>query len=499
MKKTRLLGLFCAALLAVNPVYGLLVQPVDAAAEFHAKGISYVDSAQTLANPERGFYKIRKIVLDQPYQAENDLTANGKLASQFRSVVRLGYTLVEFQIDLGALAGEGETPDQPLSTEHLAQIDRAFDQMRENGLKAVLRMAYDTDGKENPEPQQFETILSHLDQLKAVLQENSDVIYTVEAGMLGSYGEWHSGKYLTDKHKRQVIDKLLEVFPQDRAILLRRPQFYRDQFGDSALTDRLAYSGTGRARIGFHNDAFLASESDMGTYRSWNREKELSWLSQHTQFVPFGGEAINASSSYNDLDNALKELGQTHCQYLNATYDVAVKDKWQATAYQGNDTAYRGSDGLKYIEDHLGYRYVLRSSSVSSSVKQGTVFKVNLKIENTGFGNLVNPRPVELVLEKDGTEYAAKLFADPRSWKAGKTSSLTLLMQAPGSIEPGNWNLYLRLPDAEQSLAGQNAYSIRFANEGLYSEQVGGNYIGSIQVKKTIFANHSKKFEQINR
>lgn len=498
-KTTKFVGFVCAAVLAANPVYGVLTQDACAAGSAEMQKISYTDSAQTIANPERGFYKIRKIVLDQPYRQENDLTQNGKLASQFRSVARLGYTLVEFQIDLGALAGDGETPDQLLSADHLAQIGRGFSQMRENGLKSVLRITYDTEGRDNPEPEEFSTILQHLDQLAPVLRENADVIYTVEAGMLGAYGEWHSGKYLSNDEKQQVVGKLLEILPEDRTVLLRRPQFYRDLYGTSPLTWFDAYSGADSARVGFHNDAFLASDSDMGTYRTWTRDQELSWLNSHTQFVPFGGEAINAGSLYNDFENALEELGLTHCQYLNGTHDTAVKDKWGASVYSGDEEEYQGIDGLKYIQDHLGYRFVLRNSSVSSWVKQGTVFSVTLEIENTGFANLTNQRTAELVLEQNGVEYAAELTADPREWKAGNTTKLKLLMQAPGKLTPGEWNLYLRLPDADGELAQRSEYSVKFSNEGIYNAELDGNYLGSIQVKRSIFANPSKPFLQVNR
>lgn len=458
--------------------------------------IAYTDSAQTIANPERGFYKIRKLVLDSPYNADNDSTLDGSLYSQFRSLRKISYSLVEFQIDLGAFAGSGTGVEQALTEAHLAQIQRAFDLMQQNGLKAVMRIAYDFEGNSNPEPEALETVLYHIDQLKPVLTANADLIYVMEAGMLGPYGEWHSSRFLAVDEKQQVLDHLLDSLPENRSILLRRPQFYRDIYGGNPLTEKVAFSQRNNARIGFHNDAFLSTENDMGTYRTLSREEELDWLDVHTQYVPFGGEAIRAESSYNDFDNAIYEMQQVHCQYLNGTYDVNVKNKWKGSTYLGEETAYWGQDGLKYIEDHLGYRFVLKDSRISASAVQGGRFFMELSIENTGFGNLLNTRQSQLVLEQDGVVFETELQVSPRDWNAAQTTKFTVEMQLPSEIGEGDWNIYLRLPDQSERLRENHNYNVRFANPSIFNETVGGNYIGNVRVNSSQDAEHAV-FQQV--
>ena len=44
--------------------------------------------------------------------------------------------------------------------------------------------------------------------------------------------------------------------------------------------------------------------------------------------------------------------------------------------------------GFKYINDHLGYRFVLRESWLSDTVGSDGILRAKLRIQNVGFGNL---------------------------------------------------------------------------------------------------------------
>ncbi len=80
------------------------------------------------------------------------------------------------------------------------------------------------------------------------------------------------------------------------------------------------------ARLGLHNDGYLASETDLGTFEKKTKEqKSLKWQSAQTKYTAFGGEAQNKNSIYNDLSNAIEDMKIRHCNYLNRTYDKEVK------------------------------------------------------------------------------------------------------------------------------------------------------------------------------
>ena len=95
---------------------------------------------------------------------------------------------------------------------------------------------------------------------------------------------------------------------------------------------------------------------------AWTREDELAFQNDLCRYVPNGGEVI-IDNVYNDFDNAVKDLSQMHVSYLNSDYDSTVLNKWKETIVNGTDDVWNGMSGYDYIKRHLGYRYVLDSSS----------------------------------------------------------------------------------------------------------------------------------------
>ncbi|MFO7975544.1 MAG: DUF4874 domain-containing protein, partial [Candidatus Hydrogenedentota bacterium] len=164
--------------------------------------------------------------------------------------------------------------DRPISDKKLELLRESLDAARRRGLKVLLRFAYEKtmDQKEGPTKK---TILGHLDQLAPVIQENADVIYVLQAGFVGAWGEWHSSaKGLEKNHDTlsEITLKLLEALPKDRMTQVRVPKYKRWVLGNVSLENYTfldadtAYSGTPIARIGFHNDGFLANNTCGGTW-----------------------------------------------------------------------------------------------------------------------------------------------------------------------------------------------------------------------------------------
>ena len=120
-------------------------------------------------------------------------------------------------------------------------------------------------------------IVSHLAQLKPILQANADIIATVQVGFIGAWGEWYYTDYFGDQgsvsasqwdDRRAVVEALLSSLPSTRTVQLRVPSFKKQLYGTAALTSTEAFTGTAKSRIGHHNDCFLASADDFGTYSS---------------------------------------------------------------------------------------------------------------------------------------------------------------------------------------------------------------------------------------
>lgn len=148
-------------------------------------------------NPDRGFYKL----------VQRELQINEENFSNFEEEIKSIETrypeisLISFQLNLINYVN-GTTK---ISTSKVNDINKYFSIMREHGYKVIFRVVYDSKGQKNPEPE-FNIILSQIEDLRGVYTTNEDIIFVVEAGYLGSYGEWHDGKY--DKNitnKNQII------------------------------------------------------------------------------------------------------------------------------------------------------------------------------------------------------------------------------------------------------------------------------------------------------
>lgn len=90
---------------------------------------------------------------------------------------------------------------------------------------------------------------------------------------------------------------------------------------------------------------------------------------------------------YNDFDNAVKDLSQMHVSYLNSEYDSTVLNKWKETIVNKTYDVWNGMSGYDYIERHLGYRYVLDSSSLKFHPLFDDTGMLTVTIRNVGFSN----------------------------------------------------------------------------------------------------------------
>ena len=414
------------------------------------------DSSQTFPNPERGFYAPRM----------------SDRIGRLDGLRERGITLVLVEVDLKAFK------ERDLTQEKLNELQKAFAAVRQHGLKAIVRFAYGFTGRDyRSDPKDMERILGHIHQLGKLFVENRDVLYGVQAGFLGPWGEWHGSNWGDPpslQARRSVLFGLLNAVPEPVTVHVRRPMFIRDIFADepggAEITEATAYRGSRLSRIGWHDDALLSLPSDMGTYaqRGWDRERELRWCADHGRFTPFGGETV-PSSARTPIAQVVHELELLHATYLNSSYHRGTLDGWRKAAYLG-------STGFEHVERRLGYRLVADRVRITKAVDSGGTLRVELDLHNGGFASPHMPREVALVLSKgDRTHRVAITDADPRRWapEAG-TVSLRGAMPIPRDARSGRWRLALQLADPSPSLSGDGRYAIRLANEGIVFDEAKG-------------------------
>ena len=70
-------------------------------------------------------------------------------------------------------------------------------------------------------------IAGHIEQLAPVVKANADQVYVLQAGFIGSWGEWHSSVTNLHANKTAVSNvveaELFKLLPPDRKINVRVP------------------------------------------------------------------------------------------------------------------------------------------------------------------------------------------------------------------------------------------------------------------------------------
>jgi hypothetical protein len=404
------------------------------------RSVTYPPTSAAIANPERGFYHHTGDCDKNDFDAA---TLRGYRESQNISLVMCIFYLEQFKTS-------------PIGADALAQLQQQLDTIRTAGLKAVLRFAYSsTDDVDATKDQ----VLAHLDQLQPYLRRNADVIAVLQAGFIGTWGEWWDTQHFGDEgviseqdwaNRKAVTDKELQVLPASRAIQLRTPKFKRTMYG------------TGRVeRIGHHNDCFLASPDDFGTYE--NPAVEYPYLQQDTTVNPMGGETCVVNPPRSECPTATAELSGFHWSYLNTDYNTDVLASWAAGGC------------LAEVVNRLGYRFTLVNGTFPATTARRAQVPVTITVRNDGWAAPYNPRGVNLVLRNvnGGATHRIALSSDPRTWAAGSTTTVNQTVTVPASVQRGRYQLLLELPDP--LLPNRPEYSIRTANEGLWDAATGLN------------------------
>jgi hypothetical protein len=440
-----------------------LVLGIDTSLQAGFKRIRFVASNEIIRNPERGFFN--HLEWTNAGGAPVSSGALQNLKNQHLSLVANIYYMTDYV-------------DKPLDEAMLSLIKANLKSVRDNGFKAILRFAYSKSQSALVYDAPIEICLEHIDQLKPILHEYVDVIAVMEAGFIGVWGEWYytnhygSGAFFKTEMRNQLLDAILSALPRERMVCLRTPGYKAKLLGIT-LTDTLtpseAYNQTKKARLALHNDCFVASDNDMGTFFS---EAERTYSQADSRYVAMGGETC-APSAYSECLNSMQQLHDYHWSYLNKDYHQTVLNNW----------AINGC--MDEIKKKLGYRFELIYADASTSVQKGSDYALKCLIKNSGYAAPYNPRNVYLLLlSKNGDEVQRIRLnkIDPRFWMSDAYQLIELSLPIPNGIPAGEYTVALHLPDPQAGLAGVPDYAIRLANEQVWNEQKGYNALFSIDI-----------------
>lgn len=410
---------------------------------------TFTGSREVIFNPERGFWRFGPLVDGVNYntirEAGVSLCYGNILLDDFRS--------------------------SEISQARLDEIGRAFSRIRASGIKTIVRITYDNTAA--GEDATLEWMEVHLSQLRPVLEDNSDVIAFFQAGMIGAWGEWHSSSNNHNLNPEPVWDLLVEYLPADRFIAVRTPRFVNALEGldTNPLEPEEAFTFESRARIAHHNDCWLSSNTDMGTYdgNPGIRQQEKDQVANQSKYTPWGGETCMVSS-YSHCETAIAEAKRFHASYMHDGWNPDVVDVLK-------DEGCWGKEFAKW----LGYRFKLIDGELPAVIVQGRQFAFSVRLRNFGWAAPYNERPVILLLlsgDEVVAEYDLSESYDPRRW-LGEDGDIIVsgVVRAPGDIDAETVDLAVWLPDPALGNRSNPDYSIRFANEGTWDAAGGYNIL----------------------
>lgn len=451
-------------------------------------------SALALANPERGFRLEQLIGLEAGERPGRHITDNWAV-KRFASE---GVTVAQAYCYLMRYYDRDVLPDSKL-----AALQADFDRARRDGLKFLLRFAYEGSAyRKDKKAPTLERVLGHIRQLTPIVRKNADVIYCHQIGWLGLWGEFHTNPLCYDPAVRaKILGATLEMLPPDRMTMMRRMEYKISALkvlgDDRELTAATAFTQAPHARVGFFNDGTLAYHHDGGTFPdagfSYPRNKEFSRVSRESAFMPVDGELY-----WNEEPDPLSATGiraidrfRRHhyttfsLVHGNSELDfIPIKgsiDAWKVTPVTAEMLEAHGvppdmwyfrekpvSSAYEYIRDHLGYRLQLVSAGTDAVV-----------IRNTGFSRPINPRTVSFArIAGDGTVTVWPTGFDCRGFVPEKDVSLAVPPEAAAA--PGR--LALWLPDAAASLSLRPEFAVSLA--GVKVEDIGGRRLNVLESLK---------------
>lgn len=367
---------------------------------------------------------------------------------------------------------------KPLDEKAFNQLNAYLEALRERGLRAVLRFAYEfeTDRKIGPTSHR---IYSHLKQIQKWFAENDalvrETVAVVQAGIIGVWGEWHTARFMHNQKK--VLLKICDTVPSYLPVQVRM-QLFKDKIRSMPQAKR----------VGYHDD-FL-----VGAYHKWNAPagapntqafKAFTEESQYTYNdgeMPWGRDKTH-QDGFIDGCEMMTACAQRSLSTLSLVHNYIEEDgqynalRWQkemlravrvrelgcpcTAAYFTENGAELARSVFDYLTDHLGYQIAVREIAVADSQDGGQT--VTVKLSNNGFALPYGFIDLHLHLfDKDGSvrTYPFTDFA-PEKLTGGKTASFTVSCDCR-NIEKIGISLQKESTKA----------TVRFANRGEYREGI---------------------------
>ena len=377
----------------------------------------------------------------------------------------------------------------PLSAAMLKDMNERLAAFDGTGMRLLLRFTYNF-GPIGPSAMDapIDVIAKNIDQVAPIVLRHKDLIFALEAGFIGTWGEWHDSTNNNDNAAAQklVLDKDLSYFKGLFPILVRDPG------------DMIQYTGTltPEPGLGIHDDYYASNSSDAATWSTCNPRSGYCLSGYSTEQLQAYGAHVATKVMFAGEFGALYPPLQ-NCNALNQYSYTYHPQSITLKPFPRDIGTFLQSEGCaRPFYNKVGTRIVLQSVKVIGDARPDGRLYVALTMVNDGYGRVIRERPVDLILLQDGRE-AGKIEIpvekiDLRTLGSETSpvpSTFAFDVRLPEKLHHGTVTMALFIKDPAPSLRPKAAYALPLNSldkgaQALFNPADGLNRIATFEIDR---------------
>lgn len=364
------------------------------------------------------------------------------------------------EVTINACSEQPE-PTGPLSEQMLQEMESRIVAFSGTGARLIVRFTYNF-GPIGPKAKDapIDVILKHIDQVAPILTKNKDIVLALEAGFIGTWGEWHDSTNGNDAAEPQkvLLDRERKHFDGLFPILVRYPG------------DLIQYTGTTKPvpGLGLHDDFYASNSDDGATWNPCNPGAGYCLDDVTSEQLKAYGSAVSTDNIFAGEFGALDPNLQI-CDALDAysqTYKVQSIGLTPFPSSIGRELESEGC-GLSFYSK-VGVRIELHKLTVIGNPVSGDRLDLAVTLSNAGYGHVIRPRPAKVIFLSKGRPVAEMPIPtedlDLRNLQSAAkpiehTFEIHLHLPADFRLD-GPSSIALVFPDPAPSLKSNPAYAL---------------------------------------
>lgn len=376
----------------------------------------------------------------------------------------------------------------PLSASMLSKINSRIGAFAHTGVRLMIRFTYNM-GPIGPGAMDapIDLISSHIDQLAPIVLKHKDLIFALEAGFIGTWGEWHdstNGNDTAAAHKT-VLDRELGYFSGLFPILVRYP----------ADLIQYTWNTVPPPGLGIHDDYYDSSSDDAGTWDTCDPTGGWCLSGYTASDLQKYAANISTTTMFAGEFGALDESMQS-CSALNTYSYTYHSQSISLNPYPADIGTFLQSEGCATsFFSQVGTRIVLQEVTLLGEASPSGRIYLTATMVNGGYGRVIRERSVYLVVLQEGKALANLAIPvadlDLRTLAASATPTpVTFAYEftLPHSVASGQVSLALLIKDPAPTLSSQAAYALPLnsndeSDNPIFDASTGYNTIATFDVK----------------